>query len=178
MVPAEVALAPGFPCGAGRRWRDRDVLEGFEEDPDVVELVRLGAVSLANFGDPRESGYSLQDDITFTDFGDLHTFNVAFDQIIVRSRTKTNGVEAMWSHDLTNRHYMAKHQNNRLSGVFVNARLVAQYTYNGKGQRVIKKTASHDDDEDGCDGDGYTVVRKPTVEPFLLSSSLPRMRCN
>ncbi len=51
---------------------------------------------------------------TITDFGDLHTFNVAFDQVVVRSRTKVNGVEAMWSHELTNRHYQAKHQNNHL----------------------------------------------------------------
>ncbi len=49
-----------------------------------------------------------------TDFGDLHTFNIAFDQIVVRTRAKMNGVEAMWSHDLTNRHYQAKHQNNHL----------------------------------------------------------------
>jgi hypothetical protein len=51
---------------------------------------------------------------TMTDFGDLHTFNIAFDQVIVRTRTKVDGVEAMWSHELTNRHYQAKHQNNHL----------------------------------------------------------------
>jgi hypothetical protein len=51
---------------------------------------------------------------TLTDFDDLHTFNIAFDQVIVRSRTKVDGVEAMWSHDLSNRHYQAKHQNNHL----------------------------------------------------------------
>jgi hypothetical protein len=49
------------------------------------------------------------------DFGDLHTFNVFFDNVTVRNRTEVNGVEAMWSHYLTNNHYMAKHQNNRLS---------------------------------------------------------------
>lgn len=49
---------------------------------------------------------------TLTDFGDLHTFNIAFDSVTVRTRTKTDGVEAMWSHELTNRHYQAKHQNN------------------------------------------------------------------
>ena len=51
---------------------------------------------------------------TMTDFDDLHTFNIAFDQVIVRTRAKMNGVEAMWSHELTNRHYQAKHQNNHL----------------------------------------------------------------
>ncbi len=49
------------------------------------------------------------------DFGDLHTFNIFFDSVTVRSTTQTDGVEAMWTHDLTNQHYMAKHQNNRLS---------------------------------------------------------------
>jgi hypothetical protein len=49
---------------------------------------------------------------TLTDFGDLHTFNIAFDRLQVRSRTKMSGVEAMWNHELTNRHYQAKHQNN------------------------------------------------------------------
>ncbi len=51
---------------------------------------------------------------TMTDFDDLHTFNIAFDQVVVRTRTKMNGVEAMWSHELTNRHYQAKHQNNHI----------------------------------------------------------------
>lgn len=49
------------------------------------------------------------------DFDDLHTFNIFFDNVTVRNRTETDGVEAMWSHDLTNNHYMAKHQNNRVS---------------------------------------------------------------
>jgi hypothetical protein len=51
---------------------------------------------------------------TLTDFDDLHQFNIAFDQVVVRSRTKMNGVEAMWSHEMTNRHYQAKHQNNHV----------------------------------------------------------------
>ncbi len=49
-----------------------------------------------------------------TDYGDLHEFNVAFDQVQVRSRTVVDGVEAMWTHELTNRHYMASHQNNHI----------------------------------------------------------------
>jgi hypothetical protein len=51
---------------------------------------------------------------TLTDFGDLHTFNIAFETLEVRTRTKMNGVEAMWTHELTNRHYQAKHQNNHI----------------------------------------------------------------
>jgi hypothetical protein len=49
------------------------------------------------------------------DFDDLHTFNIFFDNVVVRNRTETDGVEAMWTHELSNNHYMAKHQNNRLS---------------------------------------------------------------
>lgn len=51
---------------------------------------------------------------TMTDFGDLHEFNIAFDQVVVRTRAKMNGVEAMWTHDMSNRHYQAKHQNNHI----------------------------------------------------------------
>lgn len=50
-----------------------------------------------------------------TDFDDLHTFNVFFDSVRVRNTTQTDGVETMWTHDLTNQHYMAKHKNNRLT---------------------------------------------------------------
>lgn len=49
------------------------------------------------------------------DFGDLHTFNVFFDSVTVRTQTQMDGVEAMWTQDLTNQEYMAKHQNNRLT---------------------------------------------------------------
>lgn len=62
--------------------------------------------------DPTNPGFFLL--TTATDFGDLHEFNVAFDSVEVRSRTKMSGVEAMWSHELTNRHYQAKHQNNSI----------------------------------------------------------------
>ena len=51
---------------------------------------------------------------TLTDFGDLHEFNIAFERLEVHSRTNTEGVEAMWTHELSNRHYMAKNQNNQL----------------------------------------------------------------
>jgi hypothetical protein len=51
---------------------------------------------------------------TVTDFGDLHEFNIAFERLEVHSRTNTEGVEAMWTHELSNRHYMAKNQNNHI----------------------------------------------------------------
>jgi hypothetical protein len=51
---------------------------------------------------------------TMTDFGDLHEFNIAFERLEVHSRTNTEGVEALWTHELSNRHYMAKNQNNQL----------------------------------------------------------------
>ena len=53
--------------------------------------------------------------IFFTDFDDLHEFNVFFNNVTIHNRTETNGVELMWSHHLTNSHYQAKHQNNRLT---------------------------------------------------------------
>jgi hypothetical protein len=35
--------------------------------------------------------------------------------VLIHNRTETDGVELMWTHHLTNQHYMAKHQNNRVS---------------------------------------------------------------
>jgi hypothetical protein len=49
------------------------------------------------------------------DFDDLHSFNVFFDSVFVHNATETDGVEAMWSHVLTKRNYMAKHQNNEVT---------------------------------------------------------------
>jgi hypothetical protein len=51
----------------------------------------------------------------FTDWGDLHEFNIFFNNVTIHNHTETDGIELMWSHHLTNEHYMAKHQNNRLS---------------------------------------------------------------
>jgi len=51
----------------------------------------------------------------FHDFDDLHTFNIFFDSVAVHSRTVTSGIEVMSNHQLTNQHYMAKHQNNQVS---------------------------------------------------------------
>jgi hypothetical protein len=53
--------------------------------------------------------------VLVTDFDDLHIFNIFFDSVTVHNTTETNGVEAMWSHTLTNSHYMAKHQNNEVT---------------------------------------------------------------
>ncbi|TWT94752.1 hypothetical protein Pla108_36010 [Botrimarina colliarenosi] len=39
-------------------------------------------------------------------FGDLHTFNVFFDQVTVRNRTEIDGVELMRMHELSTRHKM------------------------------------------------------------------------
>jgi len=38
------------------------------------------------------------------DFGDLHTFNVFFDQVTVRNRTEIDGVELMRMHEISTRH--------------------------------------------------------------------------
>jgi hypothetical protein len=53
--------------------------------------------------------------IFFTDFDDLHEFNIFFNNVTVHNHTETDGIELMWTHHLTNNHYMAKHKNNRLS---------------------------------------------------------------
>jgi hypothetical protein len=73
--------------------------------------------------------------LQFTDFDDLHEFNVAFDQVTLRNSTETDGIEAMWTHELTNRHYQAKHQNNQLQ-VAAGARffkLYDEFSFEGLG---------------------------------------------
>jgi hypothetical protein len=49
---------------------------------------------------------------TLTDFGDLHEFNIAFERLEVHNNTNTEGVEALGTQELSNRHFMAKNQNN------------------------------------------------------------------
>ncbi|HVT29197.1 MAG TPA: BBP7 family outer membrane beta-barrel protein, partial [Lacipirellulaceae bacterium] len=49
------------------------------------------------------------------DFDDLHKFDIFFDNVTVHNRTNTNGVEAMWTHDLSTQDLMAKHQNNQFT---------------------------------------------------------------
>jgi hypothetical protein len=39
-------------------------------------------------------------------YGDLHTFNVFFDQVTIRNRTEIDGVEVMRMHDISTRHKM------------------------------------------------------------------------
>jgi hypothetical protein len=73
--------------------------------------------------------------LVFTDFDDLHKFNVFFDNVTVANHTETDGVELMWTHELTNNHYMAKHQNNRLtiSGGARFLRLYDQFRVDAEG---------------------------------------------
>lgn len=49
------------------------------------------------------------------DFDDLHEFNVRYERLDVRNVTQLDGVELMWTHEFSNRHKMAKHQNNHFS---------------------------------------------------------------
>ena len=58
--------------------------------------------------------FTLGDDAFFIDFGDLHEFNIRFEQLGVRNISKVDGVELMRTHTLSNRHWMAKHQNQHL----------------------------------------------------------------
>jgi hypothetical protein len=74
-------------------------------------------------------------DFIFTDFDDLHEFNIFFDNVTIRNVTETDGVELMWQHHITNNHYMAKHQNNRLtiSGGARFLRLYDQFRVDAEG---------------------------------------------
>jgi hypothetical protein len=87
------------------------------DDDEDIPFFRL-ADDIDEDGTPG-AGFVLDPDgniiLLFTDFDDLHTFNVFFDSVLVRNVTRTDGVEAMWTHDLTNQHHMAKHKNNRLT---------------------------------------------------------------
>lgn len=55
-----------------------------------------------------------QSDPFYIDFGDLNEFNIRFEAIGTRNVTEIDGVEIMRTHELSNRHFMQKHQNQRL----------------------------------------------------------------
>ncbi|MCH8839994.1 MAG: BBP7 family outer membrane beta-barrel protein [Planctomycetes bacterium] len=96
-----------------------------DDDPDLGNLGLVDDLDFdGNFGveisfvDTNMNGVQDDDEPTLTllaDFGDLHEFNVAFDRVNVRNTTQTDGIEIMRTFDLSNRHMMVKHQNNRLS---------------------------------------------------------------
>ena len=67
------------------------------------------------------------------DFDDLHMFNVTFDQVSVRNKTETQGVEIMRTHRLGNGHHMEKHRNRQIDiGYGVRfLRLRDQFSFNG-----------------------------------------------
>jgi hypothetical protein len=52
------------------------------------------------------------------DWDDLHQFNVYFDNVLVRNTTKVDGVDLMYTHQISNRHFQAKNQNNYLEMYF------------------------------------------------------------
>jgi len=88
-----------------------------DTDDDTIPFFRL-ADDIDEDGTPA-AGF-LVDPVTgeiifFTDFDDLHNFNVFFNSVTIHNRTETDGVELMYTHHLTNGHYQAKHKNNRLS---------------------------------------------------------------
>jgi Putative beta barrel porin-7 (BBP7) len=65
--------------------------------------------------DPVSGEITLVPFLQFTDFEDLHEFNVFFNNVTIHNVTETDGVELMWTHHISNKNYMAKHQNTRLS---------------------------------------------------------------
>jgi hypothetical protein len=85
-------------------------------DDDDIEFFRL-TDDLDEDGVPG-AGFIIDVDgnivLFFTDFDDLHQFNIFFNSVTIRNSTETNGIEAMWQHVLSNKHHMAKHQNNHV----------------------------------------------------------------
>ncbi len=84
-------------------------------DDDEITFFRL-ADDIDGDGNPAAGIIIIGNEVFFfTDFEDLHEFNIFFNSVTIRNKTETDGVELMWTHHLTNRHYMAKNRNNRLS---------------------------------------------------------------
>lgn len=81
------------------------------------------------------------------DYGDLHMFNVRFDSVTIRNVTRTQGVEIMKTHNLSNLHLPVKRQGNQLSiayGVRY-LRLRDSFWFEGKGDllgRTFAETAA------------------------------------
>ena len=69
------------------------------------------------------------------DFDDLHTFNIAFDTVIARNITETQGFELMRTVDLDNSHKMKKFQNSRASVAYGvrYLRLRDEFYFEGRG---------------------------------------------
>jgi hypothetical protein len=108
------------------------VFEDLGDDEDAeIQFVRL-TDDLDEDGIPGAIVVITPDGLltTLTDFDDLHQFNIAFDRVNIQSRTKLDGVELMWTRELTNRHYMAKHQNNRIE-IGAGARYMQLWDYFG-----------------------------------------------
>lgn len=72
---------------------------------------------------------------TGVDYGDLHTFNVAFERFEVRNVTETDGIELMKTVTLDNRHLPVKRQGEFIElGVGVRfLRLNDEFTFDGSG---------------------------------------------
>lgn len=82
---------------------------GLLEDEIADDLDGDGVQGVAVFLDADDNPIGLA-----VDFDDLHMFNIRFNQLLIRNRTETQGIEIMHTHYLTNRHKMVKHQNNNL----------------------------------------------------------------
>src|SRR4029079_15708121 len=138
-VPVMFETAPGFMLGF------RDYMNNFS---DAALGTQRGPYSyVGNYGDSVDPNalpipfFHLADDINgngilgafpitvigpdgvarlafIHDYDDLHEFNIFFDSVTVHSRTNTGGVEIMSTHELTNQHLMAKHQNNHFTAAW------------------------------------------------------------
>ena len=92
VLPTEVFAGPGQPG-----------------DNIVDDLDGDGAEGAVFIVDPNDTVIGIA-----IDLDDLHMYNVTFNQLTIRNSTETKGIEIMHTHYLTNRHHMAKHQNNHL----------------------------------------------------------------
>jgi hypothetical protein len=93
---------------------------GLTEEPDIdddtIPFFRLADDIDGDFDPAAGIGIDGAGNLfTFTDWGDLHEFNIFFNNVVIHNHTETDGIELMWNHHLTNSNYMAKHQNNRVT---------------------------------------------------------------
>ena len=130
----------------GPMWNVGNYGAPFGELDDIDDFLTL-ADDLDGDGNPGAIGVVNDEGeivgFIIADFDDLHEFNVFFNSVTIRNTTETNGVELMWSHRLTNRHWQAKHQNNYLQ-MYYGARymkLYDEFTFFGEGSFLGDTTA-------------------------------------
>ena len=105
------------------------------------------------------------------DFGDLHTFNVFFDEVTVRNRTEIDGVELMRMHQLSTRHKLeqGRWDNLRFSWGLRFVDLTDNFYFQGLGS-ILGRTTVETDVENQIIGPqlGLQWVRRDGPWSFVL----------